>query len=61
MINILANDGISQSGKDALDNAGFTYSTLAAKALASLTNSDKLGILFMFFYFNLETPDLLEA
>ena len=37
MINILANDGISQSGKDALEKAGFNISTITV-AQAQLIN-----------------------
>ena len=49
MINILANDGISQSGKDALDNAGFNISTItvAQEQLANHIQSNDIAVLLV--------------
>ena len=49
MINILANDGISQSGKDALDNAGFNISTItvAQEKLANHIQSNDIAVLLV--------------
>jgi D-3-phosphoglycerate dehydrogenase len=49
MINILANDGISQSGKDALDNAGFNISTItvAQEQLANHIQSSDIAVLLV--------------
>ena len=49
MINILANDGISQSGKDALDNAGFNVSTItvAQEQLANHIQSNDIAVLLV--------------
>ena len=49
MINILANDGISQSGKEALDNAGFNISTItvAQEQLANHIQSNDIAVLLV--------------
>jgi D-3-phosphoglycerate dehydrogenase len=49
MINILANDGISQSGKDALDNAGFNISTItvAQEQLVNHIQSEDIAVLLV--------------
>jgi D-3-phosphoglycerate dehydrogenase len=49
MINILANDGISQSGKDALDNAGFNISTItvAQEQLVNHIQSEDIVVLLV--------------
>jgi D-3-phosphoglycerate dehydrogenase len=49
MINILANDGISQSGKDALDNAGFNISTITVsqEQLANHIQSNDIAVLLV--------------
>ncbi|MAV04214.1 MAG: 3-phosphoglycerate dehydrogenase [Flavobacteriaceae bacterium] len=48
-MNILANDGISQSGKDALDNAGFNISTItvAQEQLANHIQSNDIAVLLV--------------
>ena len=49
MINILANDGISQSGKEALDNAGFNISTItvAQEQLVNHIQSEDIAVLLV--------------
>ena len=49
MINILANEGISQSGKEALDNAGFNISTItvAQEQLVNHIQSEDIAVLLV--------------
>jgi len=49
MINILANDGISQSGKDALEKAGFNISTItvAQEQLINHIQTENIAVLLV--------------
>ena len=49
MINVLANDGISKSGKDSLEKDGFNVSTVtvAQKQLISYVNKENISVLLV--------------